>query len=128
MSGKKSNPPELAIWLLRHACPGGDNEALTGDLIERFRQEKTCGWFWRQTFIAFIISVQGEIRRRWSLFCYAIAGTIAIWVLPDGPATRQLPGWLYWGDLPWPRSQFALELSCPALLLWQRYPFWRPGS
>jgi PadR family transcriptional regulator PadR len=37
MNHGATNPPEKAIWFLQHACPG-DNEALAGDLIERFRQ------------------------------------------------------------------------------------------
>ena len=51
MSSEKSNPPKQAIWFLRHGCPG-DNEALEGDLIERFREGQTRGWFWRQVLIA----------------------------------------------------------------------------
>jgi hypothetical protein len=46
MTIKKSNPPRFAIWLLRHASE--DNDALTGDRIERFREGQTYMWFWRQ--------------------------------------------------------------------------------
>ena len=115
MTGKKSNPPRLAIWWLRHACPGSDNDALTGDLVERFREGQTRGWFWRQVLIASAVGVLGEIRRHWPHFCYAIAGvmTFLFW---DAHALRHLPGWLHWGDLPWPLSQLVFELSRPALL------------
>jgi len=83
MSDGKSNPPRPAIWFLQHACPG-DNEALTGDLIEefhkraRFDEGQTRGWFWRQVLIACFVGVAGEMRRHWPAFCYAIAG----WILP----------------------------------------------
>ena len=68
MSGKKSNPPRLAIWWLRHACPGSDNNALTGDLIERFHEGQSVGWLWRQVLSAFAVGVVCEIQRHWPHF------------------------------------------------------------
>jgi hypothetical protein len=73
---KKSDPPRPAIWLLRHACPGSDNEALTGDLVERFREGRSYGWFWNQVLIGITIAVLTEARRHWPAVCYAIAGTV----------------------------------------------------
>lgn len=120
MSGKKSNPPRLAIWWLRHARPGGDNDALTGDLIERFREGQTRGWFWGQVLIAFAVRVRGEIREHWPHFCYAIAGTampVFLWKAVNG-----VPFALHWWILPWPASQVALELSRPAILALSALP------
>ena len=74
MTDGKSNPPGRAIWFLQHMCPG-DNEPLTGDLIEKFREGRTHWWFWRQVFIAFAVSVLVAVRRHWPCLCYAIAGT-----------------------------------------------------
>jgi hypothetical protein len=116
MTDSRSNPPRLAIWWLRHACPGRDNDALTGDLIERFRQGQTRGWFWKQVFIAITIGVLREIGRHWPHFCYAIVGTALTWLFWDAPALRRVPAWLHWNELPWPWSQVAFELSRPALL------------
>jgi hypothetical protein len=107
--------PGLAIWWLRHACPGS-NDALTGDLIERFREGQTRGWFWRQVLIAFIVSVLGEVRRHWPHFCYAIVGTPVTLFFWDAHALRHVPGWFHWNELPWPWSQLAFELSRPAFL------------
>ena len=114
MSGEKSNPPKLAIWLLRHALPGGDNDALTGDLIERFREGKTRGWFWKEVLIAFAVGVLGEIRRHWPYFCYAICGTAMPAFFRRSMLIAGFP--LDWRTLPWPWSQLVLELS-PTLLL-----------
>lgn len=111
MSGENSNPPRLALWWLRHACPASDKDALTGDLIERFREGQTRGWFWRQVFVAFLVGVAGEIRRHWPHFCYAIAGTLMILVFAGAPGIRDLPRWLRWYDLPWPWDQAVAELS-----------------
>jgi len=116
MISKKSNPPRLAIWWLRHGCPGSNNDALTGDLIERFREGQTRSWFWRQVLIAFAVAVLGEIRLHWLHFCYAIAGTALTWFYRDAYALRHVPGWLHWTELSWPWSQLAFELSRPALL------------
>jgi hypothetical protein len=101
MSGKKSNPPMLGIWWLRHACPGIDNDALTGDIIERFREGQTRGWFWRQVFIAVVVSVLGDIWRHWPHFCYAIVGTVVTLFFWDARTLIHVPG-QHWSDLPWP--------------------------
>ncbi len=127
MSGNKSNPPGLAIWWLRHACPGS-NDALTGDLIERFREGQTRGWFWRQVLIAFIVSVLGEIRRHWPHFSYAIAGTVLLLFFWDAPALRHVRGWFHWNNLPWPWVQLqALPSRRPALLALAALPILAAG-
>jgi hypothetical protein len=106
--------------LLRHARPGGDNDALTGDLIERFRDGQTRGWFWRQVLIAIAVGVLGGIRRHWPYFCYAIAGTAMpaiLWKsISNAAGPHPLGFWLHWWTLPWPLSQLVLDLSPPALL------------
>jgi len=117
MSGKKSNPPELAIWLLRRACPGSDNDALTGDLIERFREGQTRGWFWRQVFVAFIVSVLADIRRHWLHFLYAIVGTPVTLFFWDARAPGHVLDWLHWRGLPWPWDELASVLLGPPALL-----------
>ena len=59
MSDRRSNPPKCAIRFLQNVCPG-DNEALTGDLIERFREGQTRAWFWKQVLIAFSLAGCGK--------------------------------------------------------------------
>jgi hypothetical protein len=110
MTARNPNPPGLAVWWLRATLRGRYNEALTGDLIERFREGETCGWFWRQVLIASGISALREIGRRWTFFCYAAAGTVAI-CSPPMYAGIQVPTLLGWSRLPWPLSQVVFELS-----------------
>ena len=113
MSNSKPDPPGRAIWLLQNMCPG-DNEALTGDLIERFREGQSRGWLWRQVLIALGVAVLGEIRRHWPYFCYAIAGT-AMPAFLRGTVVR-VPVFLDWWVLPWPWSQIVFEQVPTALL------------
>jgi len=115
MTSREANPPRLAIWCLRHLCPGTHNEALTGDLIERLEEGASRSWFWRQVFVACTTGVWNEIRCRWVFLCYAAAGTVAVCLAPVHGPTR-VPMWLHWSDLPWPLSQFVFELSSPVIL------------
>jgi hypothetical protein len=124
MSDGKSNPPKGAIWFLQHLCPG-DNEALTGDLMERFREGQTRGWFRRQVFIAFAIGIMGEIRSHWPHFCYAIAGTAMPLFLSESVRRAGIP--FHWWTLPWPWSQLVMEMSATALLALAALPILAVG-
>lgn len=116
MTGRESSPPGLALWLLRQMCPGQHGEALVGDLIERFREGQTRGWFWKQAFVASALSALGSLRRRWPLFCYAIAATIGMIRFSHTRALTQVPFSLHWSRLPWPWSQLVFELSSPVIV------------
>jgi len=115
MTANESHPPRLALWWLRHMCSVEHLEALTGDLIERFREGETRSWFWRQVWVAFAKSVLRETRRRWAFFPYAAAGTLAMLHMPESLPIPLSKG-LHWSDLPWPISQAVFELSTPALV------------
>lgn len=115
MTDKKVNPPSSAVWLLRHTFPGYHNEALTGDLIEKFHEGQTRRWFWAQVFFASAVAALRAIRRRWSFFCYAVAGTIAQYIFEYTNALGQVSTLLRWNELPWPLSHFVFELSVPAI-------------
>jgi hypothetical protein len=39
MNSERPQPPALAVFLLRHLCPKDRQEALTGDLFERFGED-----------------------------------------------------------------------------------------
>src|SRR5580765_5342802 len=63
MNSERSDPPTVGIWLLRHLYRGSAEEALTGDLIERFRDGQTRGWFFRQVLIAIAVGVRSAVCR-----------------------------------------------------------------
>ena len=114
MSRAESNPPRSAIWLLRRVFPGSHNQALTGDLIEKFREGRSHGWFWKQVFIAIAVAVVGEVRGHWPHFSYAIAGVAMHMFL--GKTVLGVRSIVHWYALPWPWSQLVFEWSPEALL------------
>jgi hypothetical protein len=71
---RSSKPPALATWLVEHLIPG-DNEALTGDLIEQFRQGRSIAWYWRQAIVAILVGFAKEVSILW----IAIAVTV-VWI------------------------------------------------
>lgn len=119
MSREKSNPPALAIWLLQHVCPGSNKEALSGDLLEQFREGRSSGWFWQQVLIAIAIGVLTELRLHWPQICYAIAGTVMLGFLGKTFSRSSAIGqlWVWSKSLQWPFSSVSVfDLSRAALL------------
>jgi len=54
-------PPRLPTWLLRHLGCGADNEALVGDLCERFQQVRNARWYLKESLISILESFFKEI-------------------------------------------------------------------
>ncbi|MBB5060664.1 hypothetical protein HDF16_005400 [Granulicella aggregans] len=116
MTDKRSNPPSFALWLLRHTASDDWNEALTGDLIETFRDRQSRWWFWGQVLFASTLGALETIRRRWYFFCYAITGAVTPYIFEySNVLVRVWPFSSHWSDLPWPLSQFVLEMGLPAI-------------
>ena len=113
MSRRESNPPTLALWLLRHACPGNHRQALAGDLVEQYSAGRSPAWFWKQVLVAMALGALSELRWYWPYFCYAMAGMAMPAML--GRAVYQAPGWLHWWTLPWPWSMLAREVTPAAI-------------
>jgi hypothetical protein len=84
MSTERSHPPALAVWLLRRLYPERNREAITGDLLERFRDGRSDSWFWRQVLVAILVGSSSQSRLRWTEICLAVAGTTLIWCVPWG--------------------------------------------
>ena len=57
-------PPRMATWLLKHLGPRYRGESLAGDLFEEYQQDRTRGWYWRQTAAAIIVGGTRLLRVR----------------------------------------------------------------
>jgi hypothetical protein len=55
-------PPKVARWLLTHFGFSPNNDAIIGDLDERYRQDHSRTWYWRQSLIAIITGLVALIR------------------------------------------------------------------
>jgi hypothetical protein len=117
---KSSQPPALATWLLDHLVPGGMSDALAGDLLEQFGQQRSAAWYWRQVLVAILVSFLRELRVRSIAILLAIAYTSVvpwrhIWMTP------QFKSLSHFGfRLPWPLSltyQIALLTLLNAIML-----------
>lgn len=75
---RSDQPPRLAQWLLVHLGCGVNNEAVIGDVDERFGHAHSRLWYWRQVLIAIIVSVSNDI---WTHKLLAMRGLIIGWVL-----------------------------------------------
>jgi hypothetical protein len=54
--------PRFATWLLRHFGCGSNNDAVMGDLAERYARGKTAAWYWQQVGIALVVGAFQDIR------------------------------------------------------------------
>lgn len=99
----------FALWLLRHAGPLENREAIIGDLLERLADRKSARWFWREVLSA----LAAGIRMPWTDVGLALLGPvlpillwrpllpISLWRLPN----PFLDGVLNWAvSLGWPLS------------------------
>lgn len=58
-----NRPPAIATWLLKHLGCSPNNEAVIGDLHERYQLRPRPAWYWRQAIIAIGKSLFSEIAR-----------------------------------------------------------------
>jgi hypothetical protein len=84
MNTERSHPPALAVWFLRRLCPKRNREVITGDLLERFREGHSDGWFWRQVLVAILVGASGQLRLQRTEISMAAAGTALVWCCPWG--------------------------------------------
>jgi hypothetical protein len=57
-----AQPPKLSRWLLSQFGCSPNNDAVIGDLDERYRQGHSGMWYWRQSLIAIITSLGALMR------------------------------------------------------------------
>lgn len=75
-----SGPPKAATWLLKSLTPGSKSEALLGDLEEDFVRGRSAAWYWRQVFVAILVSFAQELRCRWIATAFAALWTAVVFL------------------------------------------------
>ena len=71
--------PDAAQWLLDRF---GVNEALAGDLLERYRAGRSQRWLWRQMLIAIVHQLADQFRLApWSASFAVVTGCLLLWGL-----------------------------------------------
>jgi hypothetical protein len=73
---KFREPPRLATWILRIFSRHPDNEAILGDLCERYQVRPSSIWYWRQTFIEIV----STLMRKDAIFRIAMWATAGFMV------------------------------------------------
>jgi len=74
---KISQPPILATRLLERLAPGPHGDALTGDLIEQYREGRSKSWYWRQALLGIVICL---VKDR-TLGGFAVLGSLFVLLL-----------------------------------------------
>ena len=73
-------PPSVAAWFLEHLS-ASRNDALAGDLSEEYQRGRSRWWYWKQVWIAILVSFFAEIRAHSLLAVRAVATGWAVWYL-----------------------------------------------
>jgi hypothetical protein len=75
---RASDPPRLALWLLKRFGCSPNNAAIIGDLDERYRTGRSHVWYWKQAVKAIAVSFAHEVSDHKAL---AFLALIAGWTL-----------------------------------------------
>jgi hypothetical protein len=75
---RSTEPPRLAIWLLRHFGCGLHTESLLGDLAEQYRQGHSRLWYWKQVVASVLLSFVSEV---WNHRLLALRALTVGWVI-----------------------------------------------
>ena len=77
----KRVPSRIAIWCLTHLAYGERGHAILGDLLERFDEGETRGWFWRQTLATLSYGFGRAVREQGASFVAALVAFAAFYVI-----------------------------------------------
>jgi len=94
-------PPKFATWLLQHFGSSVDNDAVLGDLAERFREGKHPAWYWKQTLVAIVVSAFEDIRHRKVLALRSLLAGCLVHMGIELLMVRFFPLVPYWVPVSW---------------------------
>jgi len=99
-------PPRLATWLLARLGCSPDNEAVLGDLEERYQEGMSSGWYWKQAVIAIAIGALAQVRDHKKVVMRTVVVGMLLAACIEIPVTYFLPFVPYWLPLGWWGSEF----------------------
>lgn len=111
-----TNPPKAAKWLLSHFGCSPNNDAVIGDLDERYRESHSRAWYWGQVMKAVFASIFQEVRTQRML---AFRALLTGWTLLFIAAFlfRSIIVALFWSAIPQaPAIRHAADLHPYAAL------------
>jgi hypothetical protein len=145
MTGRRREPPTLAIRLLHFCIPFHSRETLLGDLLEKFEQGRSSRWFWREVFIAILLSIGGALRIYPGEILLAVIGTtlVQLWsrtswwrIIWQGSTVQSVCGWgVGWPfplsviyDLSFRGAIFTAQVLVLLAVFWSAQNAWRWAS
>ena len=75
---KSNQPPKAPRWLLEHFGCTSNNQAVIGDLDERYYRGRTHRWYWRQSLLAIVSGLFHEI---WTHKLLTLRAILVGWTL-----------------------------------------------
>jgi hypothetical protein len=78
---RSMHPPAFAHWLLRNFGFSPSNEAVIGDLDERYRQGRSRLWYWRQALQAIAMGFCQDV---WAHKLLALRALLLGWIIKFG--------------------------------------------
>lgn len=96
---RSNQPPGIAEWLLRHFGSSPNNDAVIGDLNERYQRDRTRGWYWRQVLLAITIQREGYMKRTIIVVSAIVMGLLLFLFQAQAQFTihaaseQPVPGW-----------------------------------
>src|SRR5262245_4109546 len=70
-------PPAIPRWVLNHFGSSPNNDAIIGDLNEKYQAEQSHFWYWRQVIVAILAGLWNEVTTHKLL---AIRGIVNGWL------------------------------------------------
>ena len=98
-------PPKLATWLLARLGCSPDNDAVLGDLAERYQEGMPVSWYWKQALIAIAVSTLAEVRGNRTLVLRAAIAGMMVSTGIEVSIAHYLPLVPYWIPLGWWSSE-----------------------
>ena len=98
-------PPFLPTWLLKQLGCSANNDAVLGDLAERYREGKPAAWYWKQALTAVVLSAFEDLRTHKLLTLRAMFGAAFVVACTEVFVSRNLESLLYWVPSDWWNSE-----------------------